>query len=225
MGQPYTMAEERTSGYVDALAELAVRFGANVQPGQIVAISSEPGKEAVARAVAEEAYRAGAQIRRLARVRPLLQAGPRAVRGVRRRLRFVPPWYGQRTLALGEYQAARIMLSGPVSPRLMEDIDPALAAKDMLPAIRGVDRGRQSANHQLVDRPLPHARLGGCWSIPTSTPRPHCAPLGRGRAHMSTRRARSPGGVAVAARAARRDRPRLDELHLDSLKYTGPAPS
>ena len=34
------------------MATLAVRLGANVQPGQIVAVSSEPGKEAMARAVA-----------------------------------------------------------------------------------------------------------------------------------------------------------------------------
>ena len=32
--------------YTAALAQLAVGLGANVQPGQIVAISSEPGKEA-----------------------------------------------------------------------------------------------------------------------------------------------------------------------------------
>ena len=38
--------------YTRALAELAVRQGANVQPGQIVAIGSEPGKEAFVRALA-----------------------------------------------------------------------------------------------------------------------------------------------------------------------------
>src|SRR5436190_2224153 len=46
--------------YIAALADLVVRFGANVQPGQIVAISSEPGKEALTRAIAEVAYAAGA---------------------------------------------------------------------------------------------------------------------------------------------------------------------
>ena len=30
---------------IDRLAELAVGFGANVQPGQIVSIGTEPGKE------------------------------------------------------------------------------------------------------------------------------------------------------------------------------------
>ena len=37
---------------VDRLAELAVRFGANVQRGQIVAIGTEPGKEELTRALA-----------------------------------------------------------------------------------------------------------------------------------------------------------------------------
>ncbi len=43
--------------FVEALAELTVRFGANLQPGQILAISSEPGKESLARAIADVAYR------------------------------------------------------------------------------------------------------------------------------------------------------------------------
>ena len=32
---------------IEKLADLSVRIGANVQPGQIVAIGSEPGKEAI----------------------------------------------------------------------------------------------------------------------------------------------------------------------------------
>ena len=38
-----------------------MRFGANVQPGQIVIVGSEPGKEPLARAIAEVAYRSGAK--------------------------------------------------------------------------------------------------------------------------------------------------------------------
>ena len=44
-----------------ALAELTVRFGANLQPGQIMAISSEPGKEELTRAIADAAYAHGAK--------------------------------------------------------------------------------------------------------------------------------------------------------------------
>ena len=42
-------------------ADLLVGFGANVQPGQIVAIGGETGKEEVMRALAESAYRHGAK--------------------------------------------------------------------------------------------------------------------------------------------------------------------
>ena len=42
-----------------ALAELAVH-GANVQPGQVVAVGATVGQEELARAIAEAAYRRGA---------------------------------------------------------------------------------------------------------------------------------------------------------------------
>ena len=46
---------------VAAIAELAVGIGANVQAGQIVTISVEPGQEPISRAVAEAAYARGAK--------------------------------------------------------------------------------------------------------------------------------------------------------------------
>ena len=46
---------------LDRYAELIVRFAANVQPGQIVEVGSEIGKEGLTRAVAACAYRAGAK--------------------------------------------------------------------------------------------------------------------------------------------------------------------
>ena len=42
-------------------AELAVDFGANLQPGQIVSLSGAPGKEPLLRAIAERAYVKGAK--------------------------------------------------------------------------------------------------------------------------------------------------------------------
>jgi aminopeptidase len=121
--------------YVRSLAELLVRFGANVQPGQIVALSSEPGKEPLARAVAEAAYKAGARFVDL-QVFDVHLKRARALFADPETLGFVPPWYGQRMLALGDARAARIVLSGPVAPWIMDGVDPALAGRDMLPAIR-----------------------------------------------------------------------------------------
>jgi len=123
------------SEYVQPLAELVVRFGANVQPGQVVALSSEPGKEALARAVAEEAYRAGALFVDLS-VFDIHLKRARVLHADPDTLSFVPPWYGERLLALGEMRGARIHLAGPVAPHIMEGVDPALAARDMLPRVK-----------------------------------------------------------------------------------------
>src|SRR5919201_2186833 len=46
---------------LERFAELIVGFGANVQPGQVVAIGTEPGKERLTRALATAAYRRGAK--------------------------------------------------------------------------------------------------------------------------------------------------------------------
>jgi aminopeptidase len=120
---------------VRALAELVVRFGANVQPGQIVALASEPGKEPLARAIAEVAYEQGAKFVDLSVFDVHLKRA-RALHAARDTLGFVPPWYGERAIALGEHRSARIVLSGPVAPKLMEDVDPERLGLDMLPAVR-----------------------------------------------------------------------------------------
>ncbi|TML99645.1 MAG: aminopeptidase, partial [Actinobacteria bacterium] len=109
----------RRNDYVPSLAELLVRFGANVQSGQIVALSSEPGKEPLARAVAEAAYRAGARFVDL-QVFDVHLKRSRALYADPDSLGFVPPWYGDRMRALGDARAARIVLSGPVAPRIMD---------------------------------------------------------------------------------------------------------
>src|SRR5213082_68223 len=89
------MSADGTQDRIEALADLVVRFGANVQPGQIVAIGSEPGKEPLARAVAASAYKAGAKFVDVSmfdihiKHARMLHAAPET-------LDFVPPWYGER---------------------------------------------------------------------------------------------------------------------------------
>ena len=123
--------------YIAALADLVVRFGANVQPGQIVAISSEPGKEALTRAIAEVAYAAGALFVDLSVFDVHLKRA-RALHADPETLGHVPPWIGARALALGEHRCARIGLTGPVAPRIMEDVDPArTVGVDQLPTAGG----------------------------------------------------------------------------------------
>lgn len=115
------------------LAHLAVHAGAGVQPDQVVAIGAEPGKEAVVRACAREAYRAGARFVDLAVFDPHLKRA-RVEHGPDD-LSYVPPWIAQRVLALGELRAARIGLTGPVEPDLMAGLDPERVAADQLPFV------------------------------------------------------------------------------------------
>ncbi len=117
-----------------ALAELAVRFGANVQPGQVVSLSSNPGKEGLARAIAESAYAAGASFVDLFVFDVYLKRA-RALHADRDTLDYVPPWHAARLTALGELHAARISISGASSPHALDGIDPELVALDMFPRL------------------------------------------------------------------------------------------
>jgi aminopeptidase len=143
-----------TAEELERFADLVVRFGANVQPGQIVALGTEPGKEPLTRAIAAAAYRAGAKFVDVASFdvhvkRARLRYAPEDT------LEFVPSWYGQRMLALGEQRCARIGLSGPVAPGLLEDLDPARVGRDQLPFIAesGVVVNQRTTNWTIVPCP------------------------------------------------------------------------
>jgi aminopeptidase len=116
-------------------AELVVRFAANVQHGQIVAIGTEPGKLEVTRAIAAAAYRAGAKYVDVT-LFDLHVKRARILHADEDTLDYVPPWLGERILALGEHRAARIGLTGPAAPGLLSDLDPARAGRDQLPFLR-----------------------------------------------------------------------------------------
>ncbi|HZE03734.1 MAG TPA: aminopeptidase [Solirubrobacteraceae bacterium] len=207
--------------YITGLAELAVRQGANVQPGQIVALASEPGKELLARAIAEAAYAAGAKFVDLS-VFDVFFKRARAMHADRDSLSFVPPWIGERVLALGEQRAARISLSGPVAPHALDDVDPALISLDMLPRIPESMRvvNASTTNWTIVPCPtvgwatLVHPRL----EPPAALER-----LWGQIAHIC--RLDEPDPVAAwetrlgdLVRAAGA----LDELALDRLRFEGP---
>lgn len=120
---------------LDRFADLVVGFAANVQPGQIVGIGSEPTKEDFTRALAASAYRHGAKFVDVAYF-DLHVKRARVQFAADDTLDYVPPWYGERILALGEARAARIGLTGPAFPGLMDDLDPARAGRDQLPMVK-----------------------------------------------------------------------------------------
>ena len=125
---------ERRAELIARLADLAVTGGANLQAGQVMGIGTEPGKEALTRALAEAAYRHGARFVDVASFD--LHVKRARVRYSRDEdLDWIPPWYGQRILGLGELHAARVGLTGASAPDLFAGLDPERLARDRLPFV------------------------------------------------------------------------------------------
>jgi aminopeptidase len=106
---------------VERYAELAVRVGANVQPGQLVEVLAHVEHAAVARAVARSAYRAGAGyvdvLYRDQHVRrALIEHGSDDV------LSWSPPWLLERAKQIGDENAAIVALTGDAEPELLSDL-------------------------------------------------------------------------------------------------------
>ncbi len=117
--------------WTDKLAELAV-FGANVQPGQLVAVTSFIGKEYLARKIAGAAYRRGAKYVDVVTFDQWVKR-ERLLHAAEDTLSYIPPWMSQRLLYLSDEHAARISLSGPHAPSALEGVDPRRAGRDLLP--------------------------------------------------------------------------------------------
>jgi aminopeptidase len=144
------------NGHLARLADLVVGFGANVQQDQIVAVTCEPGKEGLVRAIAESAYRRGAKFVDVQWFDPWVKRA-RIAHARDDTLEFVPDWYGERVLALGDARAARIALSGPSAPGVLADLDPVRAGKDRLPAVKesGKVVNDRTTNWSIIPCPTP----------------------------------------------------------------------
>ena len=116
-------------------ADLIVEVGANVQPGQIVWIVAEPSAAPLVRLVAAAAYERGARFVDPWYFDPYVKRA-RLEHADPATLSSVPPWYGERLLALGEAHGVRISITPQVPPGVLKGIDPTLAGRDALPAIR-----------------------------------------------------------------------------------------
>src|SRR3989442_4636298 len=119
----------------ERLANLIVSFGANVQEGQIVDVGSGLGKEELTRAITASAYKRGAKFVDVHYWDPHLKR-ERVRYAAEEVLDFVPSWYGERTLQLGEERGAAISLSGPIAPHLFDDLDPERLGRDVFPRVK-----------------------------------------------------------------------------------------
>ena len=202
-------------------AELAVDFGANLQPGQIVSLSGAPGKERLVRAIAERAYEKGAKFVDLAWFDPWIKRS-RIAHAADDTLEYVPPWYGERILAIGRERGAAITLSGPVAPGLLDDLDPVRSGRDRLPAIResGEVVSRRELNWTILPGPT------DAWAQlvhPDLEPDAALVKLEEQLLHVLRLDEEDP----VAAWTTRADTlvavaARLTDRRFDALHYTGP---
>jgi aminopeptidase len=147
---------------LDALADLAVNFGANVQPGQIVGVTGELEHAPLVRRIAEQAYEKGARFVDVAYFDPHVKRA-RIAYAPGDTLEFVPSWYGERWLAFGREKAAYIAVSGPSEPGLLADLDQERAGRDRLPMIK---ESLQVVNDRTVNwTVVPYATAGWAGTV------------------------------------------------------------
>ncbi len=150
-----------TDENLSRLADLAVSVGANVQPGQIVGVTAELGHEDIVRAIAASAYERGAKFVDVWYIDPLVKRA-RIEFAPDDTLEFVPPWYGERILQLGEQRGANIVTRGLTVPNALEGLDPSRVGRDMLPRVKetNVIVNERTVNWTIVPYPtLPWARV------------------------------------------------------------------
>lgn len=114
------------------LADLIVGFGANVQPGQLVGVTSHIGKEELTREIARAAYERGARYVDVLYWDAWLKH-ERLRHGAAETLDYIPPWLIDRLRAFSDEHAARISLSGPQAPHALDGIAADRVGRDLLP--------------------------------------------------------------------------------------------
>jgi aminopeptidase len=134
------------SDFLTAYADLVIRAGVNVEPGQLVLIDGQVEQASAIEALSRAAYTAGARyvdvrfaMPELRRV--LVELAPEES------LDHVPDWMLGRLDHAVEQRAAAIMLSGDTRPELFGDLDQARLAKARLLAYQ-----RRWAEAVLNDR-------------------------------------------------------------------------
>ena len=199
-------------------AELAVRVGANVQPGQDVVVTCFVEHADVAREVARESYRAGAQhvvvlYNDLHLRKAAVELGPESEIG------WSAPYLLDWIKRWSTEHPALIALTGNPTPTLMSDLDPTLVGRSDPPEIRAAfleQIHERSVNWTIVAAPNigwatevfgepDMERLWDAVSVSTRLDEPD--PVGAWRAHNEM--------LQVRADA-------LNEHGFDAIRYRGP---
>jgi aminopeptidase len=137
-------------------------------------------------------------------------------------LEFVPPWYGQRFLGLGEHRGVRISIQPNPEPRVLDGLDPALAGRDGLPYVPEILKiiDDRSTNWVVVPCPTPGWATA---AYPDLDPDEALARLEREIAHVCRLDEPDPN-EAWRRRGDELDEvsARLNERPLDAVHFEGP---
>jgi aminopeptidase len=136
---------ERTARY----AELVVRIGANVQPGQTLLINGHVEHAPFARALAEAAYARGARYVDVWYWDPHVKHS-RIAHAPLESLAETPAWLDERARAAVD-GGAYIRIEGDPAPTLLSDLDPKRASLDPMPVNQVIRQGQRENTM--------------CWSI------------------------------------------------------------
>ena len=209
----------RVDEWTDKLAELAV-FGANVQPGQIVAVTSYLGKEDLTRRIARAAYARGAKYVDVLYFDQWVKR-ERIAGAAEDTLDYVPPWMSERLLHLSDEHAARISLSGPHAPRALEGLDPARAGRDLIPYLpqSGEVSNRMTTNWTIVPAPTPSWAEAVYPDLPSDEAYER---LWEAVVHICRLDADDPGGAWVERISTlKANAARLTERRFDAMRLRG----
>ena len=206
------------NGRIDRYAELAVRVGANVQPGQLVEVVGRVEHADVARAVAREAYKAGARYvdvyysdQHLRRA--LIEGAPDEM------LSWTPPWLLERAKEVGDERAAVVALTGDAEPNLLADLPGERVGKARM--LELADENNRQINEQLnnwtvigvpntgwAEQMFGEPDLERLWELVEFSVRlDEDDPVAAWRAHVQR--------IGKRARA-------LNELRVDEIHFKGP---
>ena len=208
----------------DRLAELAVSFGANVQPGQVLIVNAELGREQVARAIAAAGYRAGARHVEVVYTDAFARRA-RIEHGGDEAIGFAPSWQLDRLSALGDEHVALITLEAALDPAATDGLDPARLGADQSPV--------RAAYLQLVIERLinwcimrlPDARVGGQGLSRAAARCGDAAAVPAARPHLPAGRRRPGGGLAASASTGcPRWRPASPSGASTPIRFTARAP-
>jgi aminopeptidase len=137
-------------------------------------------------------------------------------------LGFVPPWYGDRVLGIGERRGARISVQPNPEPGVLDGVDPALAGRDGLPFVPEIltTIDQRSTNWTVVPYPtqrwaqVVHPELEPAEALARlESDIVHVCRLDEPDPHEAWRR-RGDELDAVSAR--------LNDRHFDALHLDGP---